>query len=71
MDVCGCAVRDCPSGGFVIPVNMVITSSLGVLFAQLVISGLFGGDIAMWTTVKAIYFVIIYPVFAFINDYQN
>ena len=47
---------------FVIPVNMDITGSLGVLFAHLVISGLFGGFIALWTMIKAFYYLIIYPL---------
>lgn len=56
---------------FVIPMNMDITNSLGVLFAHLVISGLFGGFIAAWTAVKAIYYLVVYPIVKIFNFAPN
>lgn len=56
---------------FVIPVNMDITSSLGVLFAYIVISGLLGGFIAVWTAIKAIYFLVVYPIVIIFNFAPN
>ena len=53
---------------FVIPVNMDITGSLGMLFAHLVISGLFGGFIAAWTAVKAVNYLVLYPFKCMLYD---
>lgn len=52
---------------FVIPVNMDITSSLGVLFAHLVISGLLGGFVAVCIMVKAVYYLTVLPISAIIK----
>ena len=42
----------------IIPVNMDLTMSLGAVFFQLVVCGLFGGFIAVWTIMKSVYYII-------------
>lgn len=46
----------------IIPVNMDLTMSIGVIFFHLVMCGIFGGFIAVWTVIKAICFFILCPV---------
>lgn len=46
----------------IIPVNMDLTMSLGAVFFQFVICGIFGGFIALWTVIKAICFLVFYPL---------
>ena len=42
----------------IIPVNMDITMSLGVIALHFILCGIFGGFIAVWTTIKAVYYII-------------
>ena len=42
----------------IIPVNMDLTMSLGVVFLQFVMCGLFGGFFALSTVIKSIYMII-------------
>ena len=46
----------------IIPVNMDLTMSLGVVFFQFVVCGIFGGVIAVWTIIKAMYYICIKPL---------
>ena len=46
----------------IIPVKMDLTMSLGVLFFDLVICGIFGGFIAVWVIIRAIYYIILSPI---------
>ena len=46
----------------IIPVNMDLTISLGVVFFQFVVCGIFGGFIAVWTAIKAMYFFMLNPI---------
>lgn len=46
----------------IIPVNMDLTMSLGVVFFQFVACGFFGGFIATWAVIKAFCFLVLYPL---------
>lgn len=46
----------------IIPVNMDVTMSLGVIFIQFIMCGLLGGFIAVWTVIKAVYYIISCPI---------
>ena len=51
----------------IIPVNMDLTMSLGVVFFQFVVCGMLGGFIAMGTILKAIYYFSIRPLIAILS----
>lgn len=48
----------------IIPVNMDLTTSLGVVFFQFVVCCVFGGFIAIWIVIKSIYHVVMHPIIA-------
>ena len=51
---------------------MDIMDSLGVLFVHLVIGGLMGGFIAVYTATKAVYYLVVFPVLAILKSiYQH
>ena len=46
----------------IIPVNMDVTMSLGIIAIQFIMCGIFGGFIAVWTVIKAVYYFISCPI---------